>query len=297
MDVSTIDPKQVQWAYQLDDEEIKAAPNSTVKIVESKLVKEITMNNGAWDNKKITVYAYFEDSQGEGESKADIKIAQVYVTTSEGKYLFSLKPNNQHKPQVITARDLYSRGIQWFCPHADNYLSFLHKDKNLHTFAELKHFSWSEIVEFAEIERWMISYRSGGSGDWKASENGGDGYILVTVGEFPYWGDAIGQIPFAVDLYTDNLEEGNSKENAIKKAIASGQKFGDGKIFGGSEDHSNSYDNHMILRACLWSANRYRVKKQTEMMILSTYKVIRVEYAPQKLKETITQEQFEMYLK
>jgi hypothetical protein len=101
----------------------------------------------------------------------------------------------------------------------------------------------------------MFSYRPGGSGDWKASKEGGDGFLLVTVDGMPYWGDAVGQIPFAADKVTDLIEDGTSMTYAIKNTIQTGQKYGDGKIIGGKSDYSNSYDNYMILRGAMWGAN------------------------------------------
>ena len=69
-----------------------------------------------------------------------------------------------------------------------------------------KHFTSEEVEEFANEERWMISYRGIGSGDWKESENGANGYYLVTIDDNPYWSDAIGQIPFATNLSKDYLD-------------------------------------------------------------------------------------------
>ncbi len=297
------DPKvleNVKWAYQLDGEGIKEFPNPKGRIVGKTVVKKVTVNDDVWDNKKATIYAYFEAKEGEGKLEVDVKLDKIYVTTSKKKYLFSLEPNTKNEPEVITVKDLYKKGIQWFCPYADDYLKLIHCDKNLNTFSELKHFSWDTIVQFAEIDRWNINYRTGGSGDWKASKDGGDGYILITVGNFPYWGDGIGQIPFSVDVYTDNLEQGYSKAQAIRETLASGQKFGDGNIFGGSKDYSNSYDNHIIVRACLWAKERYEVKQYTEMMKFSmrtTYRLNKTSYAPDNLQKMLTKDEFETYLK
>lgn len=47
----------------------------------------------------------------------------------------------------------------------------------------------------------MLSYRTGGSGDWKAESNPGNGYLMVEVEGVPYWADAIGQIPFTLNEY------------------------------------------------------------------------------------------------
>lgn len=155
-------------------------------------------------------------------------------------------------------------------------------------------------MKFSEIERWNINYRSGASGDWKASKEGGEGYLLVTVNEFPYWGDAIGQIPFSVDVYTDQLEKGISKDGAIKKTIQLGQKHGDGGLVYREADFSNGYDNHMILRACLWPSKRYDVVVKSELLKWSTrtvYSPTRTNHPPNEMSVFITKAQYEKYLK
>lgn len=158
--------------------------------------------------------------------QVNVLIELIDVITDGEKYLFSLKPNSIHRPQKITVRKLYSKGVQWFCTHADNYLKFVKQSPELSTFRELKHFSWEQIVRFAEIERWNINYRTGGSGDWKATDDGAGGFILVTVGNVPYWADVIGQIPFAVETYTDILEDGPSKERVVSETLSIGKRLG-----------------------------------------------------------------------
>jgi hypothetical protein len=121
---------------------------------------------------------------------------------------------------------------------------------------KLKHFTSEQVSEFAKEDRWMTSYRQGGSGDWKASEEGADGFLLVTVDDMPYWADAIGQIPFAVDYVTDIMEEDNlSGYKAIRQTVEKGKDYGDGKLVGGKKDNSNTYDNYFILRGAAHGAN------------------------------------------
>lgn len=105
----------------------------------------------------------------------------------------------------------------------------------------------------------MTSYRSGGSGDWKANGKPGDGYLLVTVDGEPYWTDAVGQIPFAVDKFTNELKSTGDAIKARERTIKAGQTFGDGNLIGGESDNSNSYDNAMIKRAINWAEKRYDV--------------------------------------
>ncbi len=178
------------------------------------------------------------------------------VTTNKGVVLFVL---DDGKKEIfsISAKMAYKRGIQWFEPKANNYMKLIGLGLNFRKSNSLKHFTWKEIAEFAEKDRWMISYRQGGSGDWKAEGKPGDGYLLVDVGGEPYWADAIGQIPFAIDKFTDELQANGDKSTAEKETIKSAQEYGDGQIFNGVADTSNSYDNSMIHRAINWAKKRY----------------------------------------
>jgi len=184
----------------------------------------------------------------------------IVVITNGGKRLFSLNDGNK-VITTLTARQIYNRGIQWFESSADNYMPLISKAEGLSTFSELKHFSWNEVAEFAETDRWMLSYRSGGSGDWKADGKPGDGYLMVTVGGEPFWTDAIGQIPFSVNKFTDELEKTGNAKIARQKTIEAGQTFGDGNVIGGESDNTNSYDNAMIKRAINWAEKRHKVIK------------------------------------
>jgi RHS repeat-associated protein len=179
----------------------------------------------------------------------------IIVTSANGKTLFTL---NDGKKAItkMTSEQLYARGIQWFEPTANNYMPLKSIDKSFSKSDRVLHFSWDNIASFAEEDRFMISYRPGGSGDWKADGKPGDGYRLVDVGGEPYWADAIGQIPFAVDKFTDELEATGSVAKARQATIETGQQFGDG--IGLNSDTSNGYDNAMIRRAINWAAKRYK---------------------------------------
>ncbi len=173
----------------------------------------------------------------------------VIVTSRDGTKLFTLD-DGKTTITTMTAHQLYKKGTQWFEPQADNYMPL--KSISVGSYSDkLKHFTKGEIQEFANEDRWMISYRQGGSGDWKSSEKGADGYLLVTVADVPYWADAVGQIPFAVDKVTDEIENGKSTNEAISKTVKVGKEYGEGKIVGGKTDNSNSYDNYFILRGAL----------------------------------------------
>ena len=190
----------------------------------------------------------------------DIKGDTINVITNKGKLLFRL---NDGKPAIskLTAKQLYARGTQWFEPTADNYMPIISTASDITTTSAVKHFNWNEIASFAEEDRFMISYRQGGSGDWKAEGKPGDGFLLVEVEGMPYWADAIGQIPFAVDKYTDELKQTGIESVAASRTIATGKEFGDGAVVGGESDNSNRYDNAMIKRAVNWAKERYDAKR------------------------------------
>jgi hypothetical protein len=178
----------------------------------------------------------------------------IVVTNKAGKTLFTL---NDGKSTItkMTVAQLYKSGTQWFEPLADNYMPLKSQTKELSTTDGVKHFSSKDILDFTNEDRWMTSYRQGGSGDWKSSEEGADGYLLSTVDETPYWSDAIGQIPFAVDYATDMIEEGKSGYQSIRETVQKGKEYGEGKIIGGKTDNSNTYDNYFILRGAANGAN------------------------------------------
>ena len=180
------------------------------------------------------------------------------VTNNAGNFLFMLDDGTTEMT-TNTARQVYDRGIQWFASDADNYMPMISMAKNISKIDGIKHFTSAEIMKFAEKDRWMSSYRPGGSGDWKQSKEGGDGYFLVTVDGKPYWGDAIGQIPFAINCFTKELLKTLNYEQARNYTIESGQKYGDGRIINPTADNSNSYDNAMIERTVRWASQAYKV--------------------------------------
>lgn len=141
---------------------------------------------------------------------------------------------------------------------------------------ELKHFTWDDVVRFGEVDRLMIAYRNNGAGDWKAAGKPGDGYLMVTLNGYPYWTDAIGQVPFTLNQYRNSLKFFGSHELAAKETLRIGMIFGDGSIFSGlfgKSDSSNSYDNEMIKSAINWASNRYTIigtNKWNQNSIIST---------------------------
>lgn len=211
-----------------------------------------------WAGKQVRFMPYLKKPlPSVGASVVVENLLDIY--TSKGKYLFSLLPNQTYQSQRLTAKEAYAKGIQWFSPTSDDYLKLALLSKQLFIAKELKHFSWSDIVSFGEVDRSMFEYRSNGSGDWKAQGKPGDGYLLVTVEGIPYWADAIGQVPFTLNCYRNSLKALIQPKLAKLETIKIGKRFGDGKIFGGKADEGNTYDNEMIRRATDWAEQRYIV--------------------------------------
>lgn len=208
----------------------------------------------------------------------DVSGSVFIVTNDAGDELFRLS-SNFIKTQTITVKSLYNIGVQWFEPKADNYMELLSVSGNLGTSNSARHFTWDDIVEFAETERPNSAYLEKQPGDWKESSEGGAGYYLVVVGGMPYWGDAIGQIPFSVDVYTDLLEETGDEDFARKHTIGLGKRFANGIPL--TVDKTNSYDNAMIVRAINWASNRYELGNQLGGW--SNYELINTGYSSSNL--------------
>lgn len=68
----------------------------------------------------------------------------------------------------------------------------------------------------------------------------------------PYWTDAVGQIPFAVDTYRD--------KQSITKTVQVGIEWGDG-TWAGDADYSNEYDNYFVLRGAIYASKNSHIKQ------------------------------------
>ncbi len=178
----------------------------------------------------------------------------IIVTSESGIILFTLDDGKTAISRT-TAKELYLKKTQWFEPLADNYMPLKSISAGGFHSNKVKHFTSKQIQEFSDEDRSMFSYRNHGSGDWKELEEGADGYYLVTVDNMIYWGDAIGQFPFAVNRVTDKIEDGSTSDEAIAETVQTGKKYGEGKPVGGKTDNSNTYDNYFILRGALNGAN------------------------------------------
>ncbi|MEZ5324283.1 MAG: RHS repeat-associated core domain-containing protein [Verrucomicrobiales bacterium] len=238
--------------------------------------------------------------QNNAISKFDILGLDISVTTSGGTLLMILDDGKASK-NCLTASVAYNLGIQWFEPLADQYYPVKAIAGDIGNRPELKHFTWDQIAEFALVTRLDISFRAGGSGDWKGVEEGGDGWLMVTVDQFPYWGDAIGQIPFAVDITKDNMRGvGKSEQDKIrvvKQTLATAREYSEGNIMGDNQNEGNDYDIYMVLRGAQWSYDKHDVVLENDWWRLDPY--VRVPNATPStdLGKSITKDQFDKYLK
>ena len=198
----------------------------------------------------------------------DVNGDTLNVVSKSGTYLFTLDDKKESKSN-ISAKDLYRKGIQWFEPKADNYMRLLYINSNIKQMNSFKHFTWDNIIKFAEVDRFMISYRSGGSGVWKAEGKPGDGFLLVEVDSIPYWADAIGQIPYTLNEYRNVYKETGNADIAGRKTIEYGYRFGNGSLLNilfPSPDTDNNYDNAIIIRSINWAKNRYSLDNEKKLI-------------------------------
>ena len=239
----------------------------------------------------------------------------ISVVNRGGKELFRLKDiNNLHliTPDSITAIKLFQiNDIQWFSKNANNYYEIL-PTSDLSTQEQCKdlkiHYdTWESLGSFIEsispsqqdtqkdssFMRYASIYASNGRGDWKKGKN----FITAINGE-AFWSDAIGQLPFAINVYRgflallrhdDTLSDDEIRAKAKNATINLGYAFSDGGLEGISnvfkkdfatliEFHSslynkeqnppldyNSYDNKMILRGIAW-VDRYNSKEHYDKL-------------------------------
>jgi len=239
----------------------------------------------------------------------DINLPHAWlITRKNGTPLFAIRPDECERPfRIMTAEQLYAEKIQWFEPLADNYRELIWNNPDSSvpssdSYVAYKHLSWADIITFSIIERWSIQFRPGADGDWKHHPQGGDKYLLVNIEGHPFWADGVGQIPFAVNTYKKFARTIGDKNIAILETVDTGINAGDGIPYLGEADHSNSYDNFMVLRGSLWASENYQI-------ITTIAKVYgrgqefgiekhEVEYRPtsdNKLRSTVTQESVSKY--
>ena len=209
------------------------------------------------------------DSSSQSKEKLKTGKGLLYVIDKNGDHLFTLKnPNSQSENQTIKTPELYEMGIQWFAPKANNYAELTDINPNIKELNTIKHYTPQDIIDFADKHPDLYQYHSGGEGDWKKSPEGGNGYWLTEIDGKPYWSDAIGQIPYAINAYRNtNLTPG----------IADFTTSYIGKFLGNDDsllpfDFSNSYDNAMIRRTIDWmkAQNTPTLKNKIQKKALST---------------------------
>ncbi|HIF9274922.1 TPA: hypothetical protein ACX6QR_002947 [Photobacterium damselae] len=226
------------------------------------MIKEkITLNGMAYlfetkDHKTELVYEV-ELTDSEKDDPINIKIPNVLIVTrNSGEILFILECSNDENFEILSASNLYKRKIQWFEPLADNYRKLLYVNKKDYIKSAYKIFTWNDIYEFSLIDRNSMAYRTKGSGDWKYVEDGANRYILSLIDGIPYWSDAVGQIPFAIDTYrlfrnknAVRFFGGMFAEGDFKAALKS--------LITGDLDKTNSWDNYFVLRGALFAERKF----------------------------------------
>jgi len=258
---------RVKWAINVDgrlEEPLNDAGNEIFGETLPLTIKD------EWAGKTITVMPYLREPT-RGVSVETTIFTSLIITTETDVDLFTLDGTDLKLPKRITVKNLYyEHGFQWFEPTANKYIRLLSIEPDFENNINILHFSWDEIVKFAEIDRAMFQYGRNRRGDWKSVKTwkegnkngrGGAGYILVSVGGVPYWGDAIGQIPFALNCFRQQLVFTQNHIRAKLDTIEAGKKHGNGGIFiPKRDDDEKSPDNKMILRAVNWASRRYRLE-------------------------------------
>lgn len=205
------------------------------------------------------------------------KANTIQIFNKEEIYLFSIERKDRTETR-LSVKELYNvDGIQWFESGADNYHRLIDvnpdlKDKEKCEKLGVLYFTWRDIVEFAEVDRMSISYGKWGSGNWKKAEEGARGHILVSMEGIPYWADAVGQIPYAINAYKAFYSLTNNHTSAKNAVVNIGYIFSKGekselldlrkyiqwntnidpKLYEENPNPPNdkdSYDNKMIVRA------------------------------------------------
>ncbi len=221
------------------------------------------LSNDPKPNQLMSLYAAFAnnpvlfvDPQGD----------TVRVSTQSGQFLFDLDDGSDAVTSM-TAKQLYDKGVQWFEPLADNYMKLLSKADDISQNDKLKHFTWENIAQFSNIELYNFEYAQGREGDWKASKYGANGYLMVTVDGYPYWADAVGQIPFAVNYFKKMYNETKDGTKSIKLTVAKAREYGEGKLVGGTTDNSNAYDIYFVMRALNYAIREYSYDSKTKKLV------------------------------
>lgn len=198
------------------------------------------------------------------------------VTRQNGELLFVLRKTEEDKKKsnkvVVTALELNRMKIQWFEPLADQYRELLWVNTKDYVRDAYRWVTWQDVVDFSLVDRFPIEFASGEPGDWKTSEDGANGFILVMVDEKPYWADAVGQIPYAIDTY--RMLRFVKPVSGIGMVVATGTVQDIKNFFTGKSDTSNEYDNYFILRGALYAKRTFYTEIQLDGKFFQTPKTI-----------------------
>ncbi|CRY84175.1 hypothetical protein [Yersinia intermedia] len=217
----------------------------------------------------------------------------IVVTRSNGDILFILKCKDEDIFQIITAQTLYDKyKFQWFEPLADNYRELLYVNKSEEVKSAYRVFTWDDIEKFAVVPRMSLMYYNKFPGDWKQNPVGGAKFLLTLIDEIPYWCDAVGQIPFAVNTYR--------QQRSVESTVDTGSTWATGTfsdVVMGNNDVSNTYDNFFVLRGALFAKNKfsYQITPSGKSYPAAEIKEIEHEYPSSNLGKSITLAELEKY--
>ena len=222
------------------------------------------------------------------------KADTIQIFNKEGIYLFSIERKDRTETKLNT-KELYDiGGIQWFESGAENYHKLIDvnpdlKDKEKCEGLGVLYFTWREVVEFAHENNgdlhWYdilfmtsmsnkLNYARNMPYDWKQSPKGANGFILVSMEGIPYWADAVGQIPYAIGVYRNALQDISiSLGSAKQKVIDNKYDFYDGSVLKGllrkmgilsipQDELADNYDNKMVDRGLKFAQRKYMRNKK-----------------------------------
>lgn len=217
----------------------------------------------------------------------------LIVTRKNADVLFVLRGAEQDSFKILTAQELYDQfKYQWFEPLADSYRELIYVNESEDVKDAYKNFTWGDIVAFSIIDRPSISYYNELEGDWKHNSKGGAGYLLSMIEGVPYWTDAIGQIPFAVDTYRAQKSVLSTVETGITWATGKGKD-----VILGNKDKSNTYDNFFVLRGALFASKKFSYKITSTGSSYPAVNVVETENSvdSKELEKNISALEYEKY--
>lgn len=268
-----------------------------IMIKENIIINGVAYQFETRENKTELVYD-IELTDSKNDDSANLLIPSILVVTrSSGEILFILECSEGESFEILPALSLYERKIQWFEPLADNYRKLLYVNNNNYVKAAYKLFTWNDIYEFSLIDRSSFAYRKRGSGDWKYVDDGANGYLLSLIDGVPYWSDAVGQIPFAIDTY--RLLKNKQSVQFLGGVFAEGEFSAAIKsLITGELDKTNSWDNYFVLRGVLFAEKKftYKVLPTGKLYPKTLFNEVITNYDVNNLSKPITKMERDTYL-